>query len=382
MVMRMTPTETRHEHLGQWGRLKLSVAVSVVALGGLAITGAAIGAELNGVTEKPSVDQTLVSYTPTNGLSGRITIAGSDTMQPLMIQLAAEFSRLYPDVKFAVEGGGSSAGIREFVIGYSDQRRGDKARKGHEGADQVTILASSRKLSEAELKAFRARYGYDPLEFPIAADAVAVYVHKDSTLSGLTLDQVDAIFSKTRKRGGAQDIATWGQLGLNNGWGHAPIHLYGRDQRSGTQAFFQEVVLQGGEFKESVKEEPGSASVILAISRDPYGIGYSGIGYESSSVRAVPLASHAGGLFVSPTPDTVATGAYPLSRYLYLYVNQDPESKFDPELREFLRFVNSRDGQETVAKAKSVPLPPGMIAKNLTLLNGETITASVPSHSN
>jgi phosphate transport system substrate-binding protein len=151
-------------------------------------------------------------------------------------------------------------------------------------------VSSSRELLDTERKQFSAARGYEPLAVPIAIDAVALYVHKDNPLTGLTLDQADAIFSTARQRGYKKDIRVWGDLGLGQGWESAPIQSYGRDRKSGTRAFFQEHVLAGGEFKPTLHEEPGAASVILALSRDQLGIGYSGIGLQTSSVRILPLA--------------------------------------------------------------------------------------------
>lgn len=341
----------------------------------LTMTGWAI-AEHAGIEAKKAVDPTLASYTPVGNLSGRLTITGSDTMQPLLTKLAAAFSLQYPDSKIAVEGGGSSAAIREFIIGYSGQRRGEKSRTGHDGASQAAILASSRELTPAELRAFSSRYGYEPLVVPIAMDAVAIYVNGSNPLQGLTVEQVDAIFSTTRKRGLPSDITLWGQVGLQDGWEKQSIHLYGRDKNSGTHDFFVEAALNAGTLKPEINERPGSAQEILEIARDPLAIGYAGIGFQTSMVRVVPLASRTGTPFVGPSVETVTSGAYPLSRPLYLYVNQAPNSKFDPLLLEFLKYVNSRQGQETVVHAKAYPLPAAVIAGNLNLLSGATVTAA------
>ncbi|WP_447980504.1 PstS family phosphate ABC transporter substrate-binding protein [Candidatus Nitrospira bockiana] len=338
---------------------------------------AAVGpvqSEHAGPAVKPDLD-VIAPYVPSPNVAGRITIAGSETMKPLLTQLASEFALLQPEIKVAIEGEGSEAGIREFIVGYSGQRRGEKARGGHDAAAQVGMLASSRELTEQEVKAFTARYGYPPLMIPIALDAVAVYVHRDNPLPGLTLQQLDAIFSTSLKRGG-RPITTWGALGLQGDWEHKPIRLHGRDKDSGTRRFFELVALAGGSLREEVTEQPGSASEILAIAKDPAAIGYAGIGYQGSFVRTVPLAKEPGDPFIAPSLETVLKGTYPLSRPLLLYVNQPPNGKWRPALLEFLRFVNSREGQAIVAKGKFFPLPAPMIAKNQVLLTGETITAS------
>lgn len=366
----------------QWtGRRPIStLALGVVAT--LTLAGVAI-AEHAGIQAKKAIEPELAAYMPLKNLSGRLTIAGSDTMQPVLKRLGSDFKLQYPDVKIAVEGIGSSAAIHEFVIGTSSQRRGDKGgRSGHDGASQTSILASSRELKPSELRAFSSRYGYEPMMFPIAMDAVAIYVNAQNPIRGLTVDQADAIFSTTRKRGLPQDIRQWSQLGLEEGWGGQPIHLYGRDKNSGTHDFFVDTVLNAGALKSEVNEHSGSASEILAIARDPLGMGYAGVGFHGSMVKVVPLAGQGEKSFVEPNVESVTNGTYPLGRSLYLYVNQAPNSKFDPIVHEFLKFVNSRQGQESVVNAKAYPLPISIVNQNVALLNGGTVTASVGSGSN
>lgn len=315
-----------------------------------------------------AVDSGIASYVPAEKLSGNLVFAGSNTMQQLMARLALEFTGLYPDVRMTVEGGGSSDAIREFVLGYSQQRRGEKVRGGHDGATKANILASSREMTPDELRAFSSTNGYEPLAISIAMDGVALYVNKDNPVQGLTLQQVDAIFGASRKRGLSEAITTWGQLGVANGWERQPIHLYGRDKKSGTQSFFKRAVLLGEELKEDVKELPGAASEILAIARDPIGIGYAGVGIQSSYVRAVPLAEQEGKPFIAPGAESIRNGSYPLHRALYLYVNKAPKAALDPVIAEFLRFVNSREGQGTVTKIGFYPLSATQVTQNLGTL--------------
>lgn len=331
-------------------------------------------------------DPLLWSYEPATGIEGRLAITGSNTMYPIMSRLAAEFKRYYPAVHIGVEGRGSqsvqgesSSGLSPFwqmVRNYSTYRRGDGSDDGHHVSMQMHIMASSRKLTKEELATFTSRHGYEPLEMPIAVETVAVYVHRDNPLQGLTLDQVDAIFSQTPQRGLSKEVKTWGQLGLNDGWKDAPVRLYGRDQQSGTQAFFKQHVLLDGNFRSTLKEVPGSATLILEVSRDPYSIGYSGIGYQSESVRALPLSPKAGMPFVAPSFMSAKDGSYPLIRNLYLYVNNQTGDKRSPVVSEFLKFINSREGQEAVVKAGVYALPIAQIQENIALLNGSTVTAA------
>lgn len=324
------------------------------------------------------VDEGLASYREQNTVSGRMTIAGSDTMQPVLSKLAMEFRRRHSDIKIAVQGARDSKLTPEqvFVNGISTMRRGDGDTSGHFGSYDVQILASSRPLKEEELKGFTSRYGYAPLAIPIALDGLAVYVNHDSPIERLTLAEVDAMFSAARKRG-LPEIAEWGQVGLEGTWQHAPIRLYGRDKQStGTLPFFKQVVLMDGDFKKSVLGQPGSASVVVAVGKDLYGIGYSGIGFQTSAVRAVALAEKPGMPYIAPTAESVMQGEYPLSRPLYLYVNRDPSKAWDPRILEFLRFINSREGQETVARTGVYPLSSSQVGSNLALLPPEPLRAA------
>lgn len=301
-------------------------------------------------------------------------------MRPLISKLSAQFLSLHPGAQIAVEGTGSSAAIREFLLGLSYQRRGDKVQsRGTAGSNAVELLASSRQLTEEEQKGFEFNYGYRALEVPIALDAVAIYVHKNNPIQHLTLAQVDGLFGKDHKRGHAA-ITNWSQVGLlESSLAQQPIHLYGRDKRSGTREFFKHVALKDGDLLDTVVEQPGSASEIIAIAQDPLAVGYAGAGFNISDVRQVPIASQPDQNALLPSVDTVTSGTYPLGRSLYLYVKKNPKDKLDPIVAEFLSFVNSRQGQETVARASFYPLTGAQVAKNLQdlgLLKGAMVSTS------
>lgn len=337
-------------------------------------------AEHAGASVRPEVHPQLASYTPVERLTGRLTVGGSNTMAPLLTRLAGEFMRVYPGVRVMVESEGSEEALAGFVDGLARSRRGDGNLEGHLASSQIKLMASSRKLTPSEIATFVSRHGYEPTELPIATDAVAIYVHKDSHLTGLTLDQVDAIFSQTQKRGWKENVLNWGQVGLNHGEGKTFIRLYGRDRKSGTREFFREHVLLGGEFKDEVEEVPGAASIIYEVARNRFAMGYSSIGFQTPLVKAVPLAEKEGSPYVVPTAETTLNGSYPLARSLFLYVNKSPDQPLDPILLEFLRFANSREAQEAVVGAGAYPIPARRAARNLALLGSATQTVPVAMH--
>lgn len=341
----------------------MSVALFAIGIVSQPIT---TRAEQVGPFASANIDTSLARYNPQAQVAGNIKVRGSDTMYPLLSRLSLEFQRRQPKVTIEVKGGGSAKAIEDFL--QPPLSKTGKVVLREERANQFWLLATSRELFDAEIKQFTSENGYEPVAVPVAVDAVALYVHKDNPLPGLTLDQIDAMFSTTRKRGAAAPLTRWGQFGLTDGWEKAPIQLYGRDRRSGTRAFFQEHVLAGGDFVPTLHEEPGAASVILNLSRDQVGVGYSGLGLESSTVRVVPLAENEGMPYVTPSSVTVANQTYPLRRVLYLYVNKDPKGSLPPAAQEFLTFLMSQEGQEAVMKAGFFPLPMNQISKTAVAL--------------
>lgn len=289
------------------------------------------------------VDPALPTYEKVSGISGNLNSIGSDTLNNLMTLWAEGFKRFYPNVNIQVEGKGSSTAPPALI----------------EGTAQLGPM--SRPMKGAEIDAFEKKYGYKPTPLRTSLDSLAVFVNKDNPIQGLTVQQVDAIFSKTRQCGAARDVRTWGDVGLDGSWSSAPISLYGRNSASGTYGFFKEHALCNGDFKDMVKEQPGSASVVQGVSEDRNAIGYSGIGYTTSGVRAVPLAAKEGEPFHAANYADVVNGSYPLSRFLLVYINKAPGKSLDPLVKEFAKFVLSKEGQEVVLKDGYYPLPASVI---------------------
>jgi len=288
-----------------------------------------------------SVDPALPGYQEITEVSGSIKSIGSDTMNNEMALWAESFRVFHPGVKVEVEGKGSSTAPPALIAGTSN------------------FGPMSRAMKSKEIDEFEKRFGYKPVQLRTSIDMLAVYVHKDNPIEGLTLQQVDAIFSKTRKGGYQKDITTWGDLGLTGEWADKPISIYGRNSASGTYGYFKKHALFKGDYKDSVKEQPGSSSVVQGIASDKYGIGYSGIGYMTSDVRAVPLSSETGAdvAYMAAEPENAYSGDYPLARFLYLSVNYKPGSELDDLRKEFIRFVFSKEGQEVVVKDGYLPVP-------------------------
>lgn len=294
------------------------------------------------------VDSGLPAYTPVSGISGNVSSIGSDTLNNLMTLWAEGFKAKYPNVKIQIEGKGSSTAPPALI----------------EGTAQFGPM--SRQMKSTEIDAFEKKYGYKPTEIKVAVDALAVYVHKDNPLEGLTLSQIDGIFSSTYKNGG-KNTTTWGKLGLTGEWANKPISLYGRNSASGTYGFFKEVAMNKGDYKATVKEQPGSSSVVQGVASDLGGVGYSGIGYKTSGVKALKLGKSSGDLY-DPSYENSLSGKYPLARFLYVYVNKNPNQPMDKLTAEFIKFILSKPGQEIVVKDGYYPLPAAAALDMLAVL--------------
>ncbi len=324
-----------------------------------AVTTATALTMVSGVTSASNMlDPTLPAYSKSSGVSGNLSSVGSDTLANLMTLWAEDFKRTYPNVNVQIQAAGSSTAPPALTEGTSN------------------LGPMSRKMKDKELAAFEKKHGYKPVAIPVAIDALAVYVNKDNPIKGMTIADVDAIFSSNRKCGGSKDISTWGDAGLTGTWKNRSIQIYGRNSVSGTYGYFKKKALCKGDYKNNVNEQPGSASVVQSVSASLNGIGYSGIGYKTSSVRAVPLTKKAGKKFVEATPLNAVDGSYPLSRFLYVYINKQPNKSLSPLEREFVKMVLSKQGQEVVVKDGYIPLPGKVVDKYLAQLGLKNTTVA------
>jgi len=324
--------------------LKKSVTATGLAL-------LAIGSVATATLAEPiKVDPNLNDYVKVQGVAGNLNSVGSDTLNNLMTFWAESFRKQYPNVNIQIEGKGSSTAPPALI----------------EGTAQLGPM--SRQMKNKEEEAFEAKYGFKPTTIGVALDSLAVYVNKDNPVDALTIKEVDAVFSKNRKCGAAAEITTWDQVGLSGEWDNKPISLYGRNSASGTYGYFKSKALCKGDYKDTVKEQPGSASVVLGVTEDKNGIGYSGIGYKTSGVKAIGLSKD-GGQAYEPTYENVLSGDYPLGRLLYINVVKEPNKPLPTLVKEFLKFVLSKEGQEIVVKDGYLPLPAAVAAKQMAQLD-------------
>jgi len=311
--------------------------MAAVLVSGIAVAGGQV-----------QLDPGLQPYKTVSGVSGNLSSVGSDTLNNLMTHWAEAFSRFYPNAKVQIEGKGSSTAPPALIAGTAQ------------------LGPMSREMKGTEIDQFEKKFGYKPTPIRTSVDALAVFVNKDNPIKCLSMSQVDAMFSKSRRAGAKEDVVTWGQLGLTGEWASRPISLYGRNSASGTYGFFKEHVMKNGDYKDTVKEQPGSAAVVQGVTVDRYAAGYSGIGYSTAGVRAVPLAEKDGAKCVEANADNAYSGAYPLARFLFVYINKTPGKALDPLTREFIKLIASREGQEGVIKDGYFPIPASIAKEELS----------------
>jgi phosphate transport system substrate-binding protein len=319
---------------------RVVVAVTVAA--------AVLGSGIVAARGQVQLDPGLQPYKTVSGVSGNISSIGSDTLNNLMTHWAESFSRFYPNAKVQIEGKGSSTAPPALI------------------ASTAQLGPMSREMKGTEIDQFEKRFGYKPTPIRTSVDALAVFVNKDNPVKCLSMSQVDAIFSKSRRVGAKEDITTWGQLGLTGEWANKPISLYGRNSASGTYGFFKEHVMKNGDYKDTVKEQPGSAAVVQGATVDRFAAGYSGIGYATAGVRAVPLSDKDGGKCVEAAAEAAYSGAYPMARFLFVYINKAPGKALDPLTREFVKVIVSKEGQEGVIKDGYFPIPASIAKEELS----------------
>jgi len=322
---------------------KVKEIISLVAI--------AVFLSLNLFAQTIKVDERIPKYKKNGNISGNAGSIGSDTMNNLMALWLEGFNKYYPLVNVQIEGKGSSTAPPALI----------------EGTAQFAPMSRAMKNKETDL--FETKYGFNPTTIRTSLDALAIFVHKDNPINCLGLDEADAVFSKTRKLGYSEDVTTWGQLGLTGDWAKRPISMYGRNSASGTYGYFKSKVLKKGDYKDVVKEQPGSASVVQGIAEDKYAIGYSGIGYVTSGVKPVNLSKKKGGECTDGGYTNVVEGKYPLARYLFLNIVKVPNKPLDPLVKEFLTFVLSYEGQQIVLKDGYLPLPYEVVMEELKKLN-------------
>ncbi len=294
------------------------------------------------------IDPELPAYKPVRGISGDIRSVGSDTMLNLMGTWSQTFGEYYPGVRVHVEGKGSSTAPPALMEGQSQ------------------FGPMSRAMDPKEIDEFREKFGYEPTELRVAIDCVAVFVNKDCPLDEISLEQLVDVFSVEGS------TATWGDLGVTDrAWASRPVSVYGRNSASGTYKFFKKMALDGHDFKPTVKEQPGSSGVIQAIATDPYAMGYSGVGYLTTGVKALRVSVETGDDAFEPSAEYAVTGDYPLARFLYVYMNFDRLSELDALRAEFVRMMFSREGQEGVLKDGSYPIPASVAREELESLGLE-----------
>ncbi len=295
-------------------------------------------------TSKPN--EPLPRYKRSDSLKGTIRIVGSSTVGMLVEGLVKPLSALYPELKLVRESAGSSTAIKALVAGTAD------------------LGALSRPMTKAERDAFKKKFSYWPTPILFAVDALTIVVNRKNPIKGLTLRQIDSLFSANQKRGGPR-VITWRDLGIGGEWASRRPRLYGFSAKSGSHAWMRKGALMGGKFSATVHEEPGSGAVVNACGAYPDAIAYVSRFYKTRRTRIVPISESKDKPFTLPTRDACLSGTYPLRRGLFFYVNKPPKKELPVHVAEFLSFVTSAAGQRVVEQAGSYPVNAGIARYNL-----------------
>ena len=283
---------------------------------------------------------------------GAILALGSGSMEQVIQTWRENYQLKYPDFKMEIRPEGSGAAPAALTAGTA----------------QIGLM--SREMKPAEVATFKAKWGYAPTRVAVAMDALVVLVNKNNPIREIRMDQLDAVYSPTRGHGWPKDITTWGELGVTQpGWGNRPIVRWDRPEASGTRSFFHELVLKGDKGKPDtmvVQEESGIDEELFL---DQAAIGYGSMSDVFTALRSVPVVPLGAKAAVEPSTETVGSGAYPMSRFLFVYLNKAPGKPLPPAVEAFLRYTLSPEGQKLVKSVGQVGLPQELVKVNLRRLD-------------
>jgi len=292
--------------------------------------------------------ESIEPYYKKKEIKGSATLSGSTTMLAIGKSWSERFRKFHPEVSFVRGADGTDVGIKALA------------------ADPTVIAGASRPLTEEDLAILKGSKCKDPLSIIVALDPLALYVHKDNPLAGLTPEQLESIFRATGGKG--KHAETWGDLGVDGDLVSKPIRIHSRSEVSGTTTLIKQLILRGGEMTKEAQSHRSSEEVCAAIGTDLAGVGICGFGEATPQVR--PVALIVNGVIVPATDQSFLSGQYPFVRPLLLVIDK-AQMAVDGGLREaMLRYVLSRDGQLEAVREGFFPLDPAFIRKQLDMISG------------
>lgn len=312
------------------------IVACILLLSGLS-TASAQGADV------PANDESAVMPAVTPVLTGTLSSTGSDTLHNMMMLWRREFTTKHPQLNIQIQSSGSATAPVALLEGTA------------------SFGPMSRPMIAAEQQRFRKRFGYDAYAVPVALDMLALYVHQDNPIQHISMTELERIYAQNRRCSYQSAITAWGELGLSGAWQQRPIVIYGRNPASGTYAFFRQRTLCNDDFKNKVQQLPGAAAVVRAVSLSVNGLGYSGFGQQIAGVKMLAVSKDQNSAALLPSAEHALSGAYPLARLLYIYVNKAPDQPLPPVEREFMRFILSAEGQNLLLNDGLVPIPEALV---------------------
>lgn len=298
-----------------------------------------------------AVADELPEYQPGSLGKTSLSSVGSDSMADLVDLWAAEFNKFHPQTKVQVVSRGSATAPAALIEGTAD------------------VGPMARPMKSVELEKFKRSYGFEPTQIRTAMAGVAIYVSKSNPIKSISFEQLDALYSKSMNRGAKAEIASWQDLGVNLGVSKNDVMLLGAGLSSFARSFFRQQVLMLGDFSSDVTMTADTASMLETISLNDNAIGFGAVLDEiPEGVRLLPVSRSGDGKAVLPTKTALRNGDYPLGRFLNVYIVREPGKEIDPETKEFLRFVLSKNGQAIVAEEGLLPLPVSIAKQELAKL--------------
>ena len=340
------------------------VAAALVSPAAMALKYAAPEHNLKIDPATPAWQPGKVDYPP-DAKEVELNIVGSDTMDELVIGWAKLYRQQYRFISVTEDLRASGAGAPGLVAGKD-------------------LAPVAREMFPAEIKAFVDKFGYEPTPIKVASGSVGslgktaasvIMVENDNPIDCLSLPQLDAIYSKTRKLG-YKEVKTWGDLGGKGEWANRPIHLYGLKPVNGIEQYFKLVAMNGGEYKDGIEfaKSKGLTHAFTVVAQDmakkPGGLTYAMLANVTPNVKVLNLSWKDGDTCYAPTAENVYAHKYPFSRFVYLYVNKAPGKPLEPKVKEFLKMVLSKEGQQVIADERVfIPLQPAVVREELAKLD-------------
>ena len=300
---------------------------------------------------RAKVPASIPKYQPLVQVKGALDLSGADELADLGDEWSSAFRKVHPESNLIYRSKHTKDAVKEFVDGSS------------------LLVLAARELSADEVKAFQGKFGYMPMRIPVCMDANIVFVNKNNPLTSITMEQLDAIYSKSRLGGAKSPALVWGDLGLKGEWAKLPITAYARVEGTATRASFAEKAMLKGEYRAGIVDRDDPSSLAEAVMTDQAGIAFGTMASWYFANKVLPVVPAHGEDARFPSQEAVTTSRYPMPRLFYAYLNRTPGKPLPAPINEVIHFLLTQEGQSAVADAGLLPGPPEFITIALKRLS-------------